>query len=118
MSRPSADIKVGDRLCFFRKIVPENEETTVLLVVTDIQVEYKACAFQGATQNYCPCSAVCNAFDGKVILQQENSSEKGSQRAVGIRELLTQIRDKRIWHVDSQELFDHAGIHVQPGGAQ
>ena len=116
MRKPLAHLKVGDRLCFFREVAPKNEEKTVIWVVTNIQVETKFCAFKGSGKEYCPCASVCNAFDGKVFLEQEGSSEK--QPIFNIREFLKLIREKRIWHVDSQELFEHSGIYVQPGGAR
>ena len=116
MKNPLGSFKVGDRFCFHREVAPSDGKLTIIWVVANIEVEYKRCPFKGNTEDYCPCSAICNAFDGRVVLEEEGSSEK--QPVFNIREFLKLIREKRIWHVDSQELFEHVGIYVQPGGAQ
>ncbi len=120
MSKSHPTLKVGDRLQSWLWIKDENNRRkrilSAVLVITDIEVGYRSCAFRGAKERYCPCSLACSAFAGKVTLQQEDKPEE--VQFSNVRDLLKLIREKRMWHVNSQDLFEHAGLTLLPGGAR
>ena len=120
MNTPHLTLKVGDRLCSWLVFKDENKQKkriqSPVWVIVEIEISYRSCVFKGSTERYCPCSLACSAFAGKVTLQQDDSPKE--RQISNVRDLLNLIREKRMWHVDSPDLSEHANLDVQIGGAR
>jgi len=114
-------LKIGDRLCGWLWIRDEHKQRkrtlSAILIITDIEIGYRSCAFRGGEERYCPCSSACSAFTGNVTLQQEDKPEEHQNSSV--RDLLQLLKEGKMWVVMAdKDLFEHAGLVVQTGGAR
>lgn len=121
MNGPRFTLKVGDRLCsrlWIRDKDNQRKRTlSAVWIITNIEIGYRSCAFRGAKEKYCPCALACNAFAGKVTLQREDEPEEYQNSSV--RDLLQLLKEGKMWVVMAdKDLFEHAGLVVQTGGAR